>query len=36
LFDRLFGTLASCEAAFNRRGYEAAQERFKSVLRSRS
>jgi sterol desaturase/sphingolipid hydroxylase (fatty acid hydroxylase superfamily) len=32
VFDRLFGTLAAQESAFNPEGYQAAQERFKSIL----
>lgn len=35
-FDRLFGTLSEAETDFNYAGYQAAQERFKSVLEIRS
>lgn len=36
LFDRLFGTLSEDRTSFNARGYQAAQERFKSVLQERT
>jgi len=35
-FDRLFGTLSKGEASFNRKGYDAARERFKSILNASS